>query len=201
MSFELLKLPYAKHTLEPFISEKTIEYHYGKHHRAYVNNLNNLVAKDDSLKEKKLTDIIRQYAEVGGAIFNNAAQVWNHSFYWECLTPPSNEDANEPSGKLADAIIEIFGSFEAFKDQFSQKAMSTFGSGWVWLIKNKNGKLEVLSTSNAANPMSAGHTPLLTCDVWEHAYYLDTKNDRSKYISNFWSLVNWAFVAHQFEMA
>ncbi len=188
MAFELPKLPYEKNALEPYISSETLDYHYGKHHQTYVNNLNNLVAGTPD-ENKSLEDII-----IGseGAIFNNAAQVWNHSFYWECLSPNGGK---EPSGKLLEAINEAFGSFQEFQALFTKTAISTFGSGWSWLVKNKNGKLEITSTSNADTPMKHGQKALLTCDVWEHAYYIDYRNARPKYIDGFWNLVNWEFVA------
>ncbi len=188
MAFELPKLPYEKNALEPYISSETLDYHYGKHHQTYVNNLNNLVAGTPD-ENKSLEDII-----IGseGAIFNNAAQVWNHSFYWECLSPNGGK---EPSGKLLEAINEAFGSFQEFQALFTKTAISTFGSGWAWLVKNKNGKLEITSTSNADTPMKHGQKALLTCDVWEHAYYIDYRNARPKYIDGFWNLVNWEFVA------
>lgn len=190
MSFELPKLPYALDALAPHISKETLEYHYGKHHQTYVTNLNKLVEGTD-LAKASLEDLIKTQK---GGIFNNAAQVWNHTFYWHCLSPNAG---GEPSGKLAAAIQEAFGSFAEFKEKFSQVAIGTFGSGWGWLVKDTSGKLEIVSTSNAANPMTEGKKPLLTCDVWEHAYYIDYRNARAKYVEAFWSLVNWAFVAEQ----
>ena len=189
MAFELPKLPYALDALQPHISKETLEYHYGKHHQAYVTNLNKLVEGTDFAK-KSLEEIIKT-APAGG-IFNNAAQVWNHTFYWHCLSP---KGGNMPTGTLAAAIDKTFGSFEAFKEKFSTTAATTFGSGWAWLVKNSHGALEIVSTSNAANPMTEGKTPLLTCDVWEHAYYIDYRNARPQYITAFWNLVNWDFVA------
>ncbi|OGT57435.1 MAG: superoxide dismutase [Gammaproteobacteria bacterium RIFCSPHIGHO2_12_FULL_42_10] len=186
--FELPKLPYALDALAPHLSKETLEYHYGKHHQAYVNNLNNLT-KDSPLASMKLEDIIMQST---GGIFNNAAQIWNHTFYWHCLAPKS---ASEPTGHLADAIKKQFGSFDEFKKLFSQSAASLFGSGWAWLAKNKDGILEILNTNNASLPMKEGKTALLTCDVWEHAYYIDYRNVRANYIEHFWQLVNWEFVA------
>lgn len=199
MPFELPLLPYAEDALEPFISSKTLSYHYGKHHRAYVNNLNKLIAEQPSMQEKSLVDLIKAHRKTDGAIFNNAAQIWNHSFYWQGLAPKSQQITIDNFPKLTDAIAEAFGSFEAFKTQFTQKAMSTFGSGWVWLVKDHNQTLSIQSTPNAGNPMTQGDIPLLTCDVWEHAYYLDTQNDRGAYVQNFWELVNWSFVADQFD--
>jgi len=192
MEHKLPELPYALNALEPHISQETLEYHYGKHHQTYVTNLNNLI-KDGELADASLEDIIRKSS---GGVFNNAAQVWNHSFYWNCLSP---NGGGAPTGALAAAIDEAFGSFDAFKEKFSQTAITTFGSGWGWLVKNASGKLELVSTSNAGNPLTNGQTPLLTCDVWEHAYYVDYRNARPKYVEAFWSLVNWDFVASQFE--
>src|SRR3990167_8691652 len=180
--FELPKLPYAMDALQPYISKETLEYHYGKHHQTYVNNLNNLI-KDTEFTQASLEDIILKSS---GSIFNNAAQVWNHTFYWNCLSPNSG---NEPTGKLADAIKKKFGSFDEFKKQFSQVAISTFGSGWGWLIKNTQGELEIASTSNAGTPMQQNKKALLTCDVWEHAYYIDYRNARPTYVENFWKIV------------
>ncbi|GKX58156.1 superoxide dismutase [Fe] [Leminorella grimontii] len=188
MSFELPALPYAKNALEPHISAETLEYHYGKHHNTYVVNLNNLV-KGGEFEGKSLEEIIMKSS---GGIFNNAAQVWNHTFYWNCLAPNAG---GEPTGALADAISKDFGSFAAFKEQFTDSAVKNFGSGWTWLVKKADGKLAIVNTSNAANPMTDGDKPLLTADVWEHAYYIDYRNARPKYMENFWALVNWAFVA------
>ena len=189
--FELPALPYAKDALAPYISKETIEYHYGKHHQTYVNNLNKLIPGTE-YEGKSLEEII--LASQGG-IFNNAAQIWNHSFYWNCLTPKSNK---KPTGELLEAIDKAFGSFEAFKAAFSEKAATTFGSGWAWLVKDESGALNIISTSNAGCPLTDGETPLLTCDVWEHAYYIDYRNARPKYIREFWEIVNWRFVAEQF---
>lgn len=191
MTHVLPKLPYAMDALAPYISQETLEYHYGKHHQAYVNNLNNLI-KGTEFENLSLEETIMKSS---GGIFNNAAQVWNHTFYWHCMTPNS---AGEPSGKLADAINKTFGSFDEFKKLFSQTAISTFGSGWAWLVK-KDGQLEIISTSNAGTPMQQGKTALLTCDVWEHAYYIDYRNLRPTYVDNFWKLVNWDFVNEKFE--
>jgi Fe-Mn family superoxide dismutase len=189
MPFELPELPYARNALEPQISEETLDYHYGKHHNTYVTNLNNLIVgtehEDNSLDEIILTST--------GGLFNNAAQVWNHSFYWNCLSP---EGGGEPAGALADAINETFGSFEVFSEKFSTSAVTNFGSGWTWLVKNGDGVLQIINTSNAANPMTDGLKPLLTCDVWEHAYYIDYRNARPAYLGAFWKLVNWEFVSN-----
>ncbi|MCD1126223.1 superoxide dismutase [Fe] [Jinshanibacter sp. LJY008] len=188
MPFELPALPYAKDALEPHISAETLEYHYGKHHNTYVVNLNNLV-KGTEFEGKSLEEIVLKSS---GGIFNNAAQVWNHTFYWNCLAPKAG---GEPTGALADAIAKNFGSFAAFKEQLSDSAVKNFGSGWTWLVKKADGKLAIVNTSNAANPMTDGDKPLLTVDVWEHAYYIDYRNARPKYLENFWALVNWEFVA------
>ena len=189
MTIELPKLPYELNALEPHISRETLEYHYGKHHQAYVTNLNNLV-QNTELAHKSLEDIIKSASP--GGIFNNAAQVWNHTFYWHCLSP---KGGNEPTGKLADLINKTFGSFEAFKEQFSKTVIGTFGSGWGWLVKNPDGSLALTSTSNAGTPMTENKKALLTCDVWEHAYYIDYRNARPKYVEAFWNLVNWEFVS------
>ncbi|MCK4679415.1 MAG: superoxide dismutase [Bacteroidales bacterium] len=188
MAFELPPLPYEMDALEPCISRKTIEFHYGKHHQAYVNNLNKLIPGTE-FEKATLEEIVKK-AE--GGIFNNGAQVWNHTFYWNCLIP---RGGGEPKGALLDAIIGYFGSFGKFKDEFSSAAATLFGSGWVWLVKNAEGKLEIVKESNAGNPLRNGLTPLLTCDVWEHAYYLDKQNKRPDYISDFWNLVDWDAVA------
>jgi Fe-Mn family superoxide dismutase len=189
--FELPKLPYALDALAPLISKETLEYHYGKHHQAYVNNLNNLI-KDTEFANKSLEDIIMTST---GGMFNNAAQVWNHTFYWHSMIPNGN---GTPSGKLADAINKKFGSFEEFKKQFTQSAVTLFGSGWTWLVKNAQGELEIMNTGNAGLPMKDGKTALLTCDVWEHAYYIDYRNVRANYVENFWKLANWEFAAKNF---
>jgi len=185
--FELPKLPYDMSALEPHISRETLEYHYGKHHQAYVTNLNNLVV-GTPFEGKSLEEIIKSST---GGIFNNAAQVWNHTFYWHCLSP---KGGNEPSGTLADSIKKSFGTFDAFKEQFTKTAIGTFGSGWAWLVENPDKNLEIISTSNAATPMTENKKALLTCDVWEHAYYIDYRNARPKYLDAFWKLVNWEFV-------
>jgi len=188
MSFELPSLPFDMDALEPYISHETLEYHYGKHHQAYVTNLNNLTTGTE-YAESSLEDVVNS---AQGGLFNNAAQVWNHSFYWNCLSP---NGGGEPVGSLATAIKAAFGSFEEFKEKFSQAAITTFGSGWGWLVQNNDGSLELMSTSNAGNPMTSGKKPLLTCDVWEHAYYIDYRNARPKYVEAFWKLVNWDFVS------
>lgn len=189
--FELPALPYGLDALAPIISKETLEFHYGKHHQAYVNNLNNLT-KDTEFANMSLEEVILKSS---GGMFNNAAQVWNHTFYWNCLTPNAK---GEPSGKLADAIQHKWGSFDEFKKVFSQSAVTNFGSGWTWLVQNTDGSLDIVNTSNANLPMKEGKKALLTCDIWEHAYYIDYRNARPSYVENFWKLVNWDFVASQF---
>jgi superoxide dismutase, Fe-Mn family len=191
MTFELPKLPYAIDALEPYLSAETLEYHYGKHHKTYVTNLNKLTANTE-FATLSLEEIIKTST---GGLFNNAAQVWNHTFYWHCLAPKAG---GEPRGDLRQAIEAQFGSVASFIEQFNQTALTTFGSGWTWLVKNQAGTLEITSTSNAQTPLTQQQTPLLTCDVWEHAYYIDYRNARAKYLENFWKLVNWDFVADNF---
>ena len=191
MEHKLPELPYAMDALQPHISRETLEYHYGKHHNAYVNNLNNLI-KGTEFQDQSLEDIIKKSS---GGIFNNAAQVWNHTFYWHCMSPNSE---GRPEGNLAKAIEAKFGTFDDFKKQFSQAAATLFGSGWAWLVKNQDGSIELTTTGNAGTPMTSGKTALLTCDVWEHAYYIDYRNARPSYIEHFWNLVNWKFVAKNF---
>lgn len=188
MPFNLPELPYARDALAPHISSETLDFHYGKHHQAYVTNLNKLIDGTE-FANASLEDIIKKS---DGGVFNNAAQVWNHTFYWHSMSP---NGGGEPSGIVFDAITKAFGSVDAFKEQFTQAGATQFGSGWAWLVQNADGSLEIMKTANAGNPLTDGKTPLLTCDVWEHAYYIDTRNDRAKYISNFWNLVNWDFVA------
>jgi superoxide dismutase, Fe-Mn family len=188
MIHELPKLPYALNALEPYISQRTLEFHYGKHHQAYVTNLNKLIPGTE-FENLTLDEIIRK---AGGGIFNNGAQVWNHTFYWNCMKPGGG---NEPTGKLADAIVKNFGSFAEFKDKFSTAAATLFGSGWAWLVKKPDGTLVITQESNAGNPLKTGDLPLLTCDVWEHAYYLDKQNLRPGYIADFFNVVDWDSVA------
>lgn len=188
MEHKLPDLPYPKNALAPVISEETLEYHHGKHHNAYVTNLNKLI-KGTEFENMPLEDIIKK---ASGGVFNNAAQHWNHSFYWKCLSPKGGK---EPKGKLAELINKSFGSFAAFKEKFSAAAVGTFGSGWAWLVKNSDGSLTIESTSNAANPMTSGKKPILTCDVWEHAYYIDYRNNRAGYVEAFWKIANWDFAA------
>lgn len=188
MTHELPALPFARDALEPVISAETIDYHYGKHHQTYVNNLNKLI-EGTEFAELPLADIIQR---ASGGIFNNAAQVWNHSFYWNCLSP---NGGGEPSGALAEAINASFGSFADFKQQFNQSAAGNFGSGWTWLVKNADGTLAIVNTSNAATPLTTEQKPLLTIDVWEHAYYVDYRNARPQYLDAIWQKINWDFVA------
>ena len=188
--FTLPELPWKQDALSPIISEETIDYHYGKHHQAYINNLNNLI-KDTEYANLSLEEIIKT---AKGGIFNNAAQVWNHTFYWESLMPNAPE---KPEGELLAVIEKQFGSFDEFKTQFSQAAATLFGSGWAWLVINQEGKLEIIQTSNADTPIAKGLKPLLTCDVWEHAYYVDYRNKRPDYIANFFKIVNWGKVAER----
>ena len=188
MAIELPALPYDRTALEPHISGETIDFHYGKHHKTYVDNLNKMV-EGTEFAGLALEDIVRKSQ---GGMFNNAAQIWNHTFYWNCLKPAGG---GEPTGKLADAINAAFGDFARFKEQFTDTSIKTFGSGWGWLVQRKDGSLALASTSNAATPLTGEDTPLLTCDVWEHAYYIDYRNARPKYLDAFWNLVNWDFVA------
>jgi Fe-Mn family superoxide dismutase len=191
MAHELPDLPYAKDALAPYISAETLEYHHDKHHQTYVTNLNNLIPGTE-FENASLEDIVMK-AE--GGIFNNGAQVWNHTFYFNCMAPNAG---GEPTGALADAINAAFGSFAEFKEKFSTSGATNFGSGWTWLVKNADGSVEIVNTSNAANPMRDGKTPILTMDVWEHAYYIDKRNARPAYIADFFNLVNWDFVAQNY---
>lgn len=193
MTHQLPDLPYAKDALEPHVSAETLEFHHDKHHATYVTNLNKLISGTE-FENLSLEEIVRK-APAGG-IFNNAAQVWNHTFYFNCLSP---NGGGEPTGALAEAINAAFGSFAEFKDKFAAAGAGNFGSGWTWLVKNADGSLEIVNTSNAATPITeAGKTPLLTMDVWEHAYYIDYRNARPKYIEGFFNVVNWDFVADNF---
>ena len=191
MAHELPALPYAKDALAPVISQETIEFHYGKHHQTYVTNLNNLIPGTE-FEALSLEDIIMKSS---GGVFNNAAQVWNHSFYWNCLSP---NGGGAPSGALAAAIEAKFGSFEEFKKQFAQSAATNFGSGWTWLVKNADGSVEIMNTSNAGTPMTSGKQALLTVDVWEHAYYVDYRNARVKYLEEIWNIIDWSAVAARY---
>lgn len=191
MAFELPALPYEKNALEPHISAETLEYHYGKHHATYVTKLNGLVEGTD-MASKSLEEIVKSSE---GGVFNNAAQIWNHTFYWNCLSP---NGGGEPTGALADAIKAKWGSFADFKAALNDKAVNNFGSSWTWLVKTANG-LDIVNTSNAGTPLTdSSVTPLLTVDLWEHAYYIDYRNARPKYLEGFWSLVNWDFAAANF---
>jgi Fe-Mn family superoxide dismutase len=186
MAFTLPELPYSKDALAPHISNETLEFHYGKHHAGYVNKLNAAVEADGSLAGKSLEDLITSQS---GGVFNNAAQIWNHTFYWNSMSP---NGGGEPSGAIADAINKDFGSFSDFKDKFSKAAGGHFGSGWAWLVKTDSG-LAIVDTHDAGNPLTEGKTPILTCDVWEHAYYIDYRNARPSYIEAWWNLINWDF--------
>jgi len=194
MAHTLPELPYAKNALAPVISEETIDYHYGKHHKAYVDKLNQLLEGKPEANlglEELVRKVHGQTNEQ--AVFNNAAQVWNHTFYWNCLRPGGG---GEPTGKARDVIVKSFGDFKTFKDKFSADAVARFGSGWAWVVKTDNG-IAIETTSNAETPMAVGKTCLLTCDVWEHAYYIDFRNARPKYVEEFWKLVNWDFFNKQ----
>ena len=188
---ELPALPYPIDALEPHISAETLQFHHGKHHATYVEKLNGLIAGTE-FESATLEDIIQRSS---GGVFNNAAQVWNHSFYWNCLSP---NGGGAPADELGEAINRDFGSFDAFKEKFAAAAVGNFGSGWTWLVKNKDGDLEIVNTDDADNPMTQAYLPLLTCDVWEHAYYIDYRNRRPDYIAAFWQLLNWDFVASNY---
>ena len=191
MEHTLPELPYAMDALAPHLSKETLEYHYGKHHQTYVTNLNNLI-KGTGFENDTLEGIIKKSS---GGIFNNAAQVWNHTFYWNGMKPNGGGD---PKGALANAIKKKWGSVDEFKKAFAISCVGNFGSGWTWLVKKLDGSLEIVNTSNAATPMSGSDRPLLTCDVWEHAYYVDYRNLRAKYVESFWGLVNWDFVENNY---
>ena len=191
MEHTLPPLPYAHDALAPHISKETLEFHHDKHHQTYVTNLNNLI-KGTEHENKSLEEIVKSSS---GGVFNNAAQVWNHTFYWECLGPNAG---GAPAGALGDAINAKWGSFDKFKEEFTKTAVGTFGSGWAWLVKKADGSLDLVSTSNAATPLTTDAKPLLTCDVWEHAYYIDYRNARPKYVEAFWNVVNWDFAGKNF---
>lgn len=191
MPFKLPELPYDLEALAPAMSRETLEFHYGKHHQGYVDKLNKLVG-DTDLERCSLEDLITNIKT--GDIFNNAAQVWNHTFFWNCLTP---DGGGKPIGKIQPQIERQFGSFENFRDQFATAAVGLFGSGWLWLTRLANGALSIEATKNADNPLTHGHKPLLTLDVWEHAYYIDYRNDRGRFVHNYWDLVDWDFVNEQ----
>ena len=188
MTFQLPELPYSQTALQPHISKETLSFHYGKHHKAYVNKLNSLIEGNSEFQKASLEELIR---ESSGAIFNNAAQIWNHTFYWNSLSP---KGGGEPSAKTVDILESSFGSLDKFKTEFTNKAIGQFGSGWAWLVKTSSDKLTIETTSNAENPLRSGHTPLLTCDVWEHAYYIDYRNARPEYLKAFWQIINWDFI-------
>jgi Fe-Mn family superoxide dismutase len=191
MAFELPSLPYELDALAPVISKETLEFHHGKHHQAYVNNLNNLV-QGTKFENTPLEDIIK---EADGGIFNNAAQIWNHTFYFYSF---SSNGSREPKGLMMDAIKQSFGSFAEMREQFSKAAATLFGSGWAWLVRKNNGALEILQTSNADNPLRQGLIPILTCDVWEHAYYIDYQNRRPDYVKAFWDILDWETIGKRF---
>lgn len=191
MEHKLPELPYAIDALAPTISKETMEYHYGKHHQAYVTNLNNLI-KGTEFENASLEDIIKKSS---GGVFNNAAQVWNHTFFWNTLTPKSS---GAPAGDLAKAIDAKWGSFDAFKEAFTKSAVGNFGSGWTWLVKKSDGTVDIVNMGPAGTPLTTGDKPLLTIDVWEHAYYIDYRNARPKFAEAFWTLVNWDFAAKNF---
>lgn len=192
MTFELPSLPFAPDALEPVISANTLSFHHGKHHLAYVNNLNNLIKDTKYAENYSLEDIIK---EAEGPVFNNAAQVWNHTFFWESLTG----EKIVPNEKVTNAINKSFDSFERFKELFSEASVKLFGSGWAWLVQDTEGNLSIKQTSNAGTPITEGFIPLLTCDVWEHAYYLDYQNRRPDYVKNFWDIINWEMVASRMQ--
>ena len=191
MKHELPPLPYAKDALQPYMSAETLEYHHGKHHKTYVDTLNKLI-EGTEYQDMALEDIIRKSE---GKIFNNAAQVWNHTFFWKCMGPGCG---GEPSGELAEALRKSFTHFGEFKRQFSEAAINQFGTGWAWLVKKADGSLAARASEDADNPLTTNETPLLTLDVWEHAYYIDYRNERPKFVEAFWSIVNWDFVNANF---
>jgi len=189
--FTLPDLPFPRDALEPWVSRETLDYHHGKHHAAYVHKLNTLV-ENTELESLSLESLVRASAESSAPtnpVFDNAAQAWNHAFYWQCLTPQKSV----PDGVLSDLLNAQFGSVAGFQQRFSQAAMDNFGSGWTWLVSGRDGKLEIVNTRNAGTPLTTDKTPLLTCDVWEHAYYIDYRNARADYLQGFWKVVNWDF--------
>ncbi len=186
----LPELPYDKNALNPIITEETFDYHHGKHHAAYVNNLSGLV-KDTELFDSSIEEIIQKgYAENNAALFNNAAQHWNHTFFWHCLSPNGGK---APEGKIGELIVRDFGDFQQFKEQFSTTAIKLFGAGWAWLAQDEKGKLEIIPMKDAHTPLTENKKPILTLDVWEHAYYIDYRNARPKFVEGFWEIVNWDF--------
>ncbi len=194
MEHTLPALPYGMDALAPHISKETLEFHYGKHHQTYVTNLNNLI-KGTEFENSTLEQIVQKSS---AGIFNNSAQIWNHTFYWNSLAPVGKGGGGEPTGALAEAINKKWGSFAAFKEAFAKSAAGNFGSGWTWLVKKADGSVDIVNTSNAATPMTTADKPLLTCDVWEHAYYVDFRNRRPDYVAAFWNLANWDFAAKNF---
>jgi superoxide dismutase, Fe-Mn family len=191
MEHTLPPLPYAIDALQPHISKETLEFHYGKHHQAYATNLNNLI-KGTEFENSPLDEIVKKSS---GGIFNNAAQIWNHTFYWNSLSP---KGGGQPTGALAAAMDAKWGSFDAFKEAFTKSAVGNFGSSWTWLVKKADGSLDIVNTSNAATPVTTADKPLITCDLWEHAYYIDYRNRRPDYMGAYWALVNWDFAAKNF---
>jgi Fe-Mn family superoxide dismutase len=191
MEHTLPVLPYAIDALQPHMSKETLEFHHGKHHQTYVTNLNNLV-KGTEFEQASLVDIVKRSS---GPVFNNAAQIWNHTFFWNCLTPTTS---GHPTGALAVAIDAKWGSLAAFQEAFTKSALGNFGSGWTWLVKKADGSVDIVNTSNAATPLSGADVPLLTCDVWEHAYYIDHRNRRPDFLAAFWKLTNWTFAEHNY---
>ncbi|MEX5747387.1 superoxide dismutase [Fe] [Massilia sp. X63] len=187
MEHQLPALPYAKEALQPHISAETLEYHYGKHHQTYVTNLNNMI-KGTEYENMSLEEIIQKSQ---GGVFNNSAQVWNHTFFWNCMSP---NGGGAPTGKVADAINAKWGSFDKFKEEFNKSALGNFGSGWTWLVQKTDGSVDIVNTSNAGTPLTTSDKPLLTADVWEHAYYIDYRNARAKFLDAFWNVANWDFV-------
>ncbi len=190
MAFSLPELPYDRHALEPHISAETLDFHYGKHNQTYVDKLNGLIAGTE-FEDKSLEDIVKGSS---GAIFNNAAQMSNHDYYWQCMSP---QGGGQPTGALAEKITSAFGDFETFKTKFTDAAVNVFGSGWAWLVQTPEGELAIKTTSNAATPITEGDQVLLACDMWEHSYYVDYRNARPKYMEAFWAVVNWDFAAAQ----
>jgi Fe-Mn family superoxide dismutase len=191
MEHTLPPLPYAKDALQPTMSAETLEFHYGKHHQAYVTNLNNLI-KGTEFENMPLEEIIKKSQ---GGVFNNSAQVWNHTFFWNCMKP---NGGGAPTGPVADAINAKWGSFDKFKEEFQKSAVGNFGSGWTWLVKKTDGTVDIVNTSNAGTPLTTENKALLTVDVWEHAYYIDYRNARPKFVESWWNIVNWDFVNQNF---
>jgi Fe-Mn family superoxide dismutase len=194
MSFHAVELPYKKNSLSPYVSEETVEFHYEKHHKGYVAKLNEIAQANATIASKSLEEIVKTET---GKPFNMAAQIWNHDFYWLCMKPNGSAKPTGNNGKILKAIEDSFGSFDAFKKKFDEEAANHFGSGWAWLVRDQNNKLEVISTHDAGNPLTQGKIPVLTTDVWEHAYYIDYRNARPKYLENWWNCINWEFVEKQ----